>query len=238
MCGSCGQAATIDFGTTIIKDSFGTFDLLKTISSAPALPYSRDNRWTYFGLVNEPASTRPTGPDPHRSACGWTSDAPTARPIHSPIEKISGRQDRARAAGAGLPVGSYYGEPTGIVGLRLFPNPDFDEAARKPLGSRAVLQRPNLLPAEGPGAALSRRHVMRVLSCRARARRIRREIPKKPKWANLNSTVGAQYFRVDRIFVWNADQDQRHLPDVSTPIAPARSIPRWSPPTISSIRAR
>ena len=31
-----------------------------------------------------------------------------------------------------MPVGSYYGYATGIVGLRLFPNPDFDaEAAAK-----------------------------------------------------------------------------------------------------------
>ena len=42
------------FWDELIKDLFGTFDLLKTISSAPGLPYSRDNRWKYFGVVNEP----------------------------------------------------------------------------------------------------------------------------------------------------------------------------------------
>jgi hypothetical protein len=36
------------------------------------------------------------------------------------------------ARGKGVPVGSYYGEPTGVVGLRLFPNPDFDDAFRRP----------------------------------------------------------------------------------------------------------
>ena len=35
------------------------------------------------------------------------------------------------ADGSKLPVGSYFGYPTGIVGLRLFPNPDFDEAAKE-----------------------------------------------------------------------------------------------------------
>ena len=30
-----------------------------------------------------------------------------------------------------LPVGSYFGYATGIVGLWLFPNPDFDEEAAK-----------------------------------------------------------------------------------------------------------
>ena len=48
------------FWDTIIKHSFGTFDLLKTISSAPGLPYSRDNRWKYFGIVNEPCFVKPT----------------------------------------------------------------------------------------------------------------------------------------------------------------------------------
>ena len=38
---------------------------------------------------------------------------------------------RIGARGKTLPVGSYYGYPTGIVGLRLFPNPDFDEAAAR-----------------------------------------------------------------------------------------------------------
>ncbi len=30
--------------------------------------------------------------------------------------------------------------------------------------------------------------------------------PEAPQWENLSSTVGAQYFWVDRIFAWNADQ--------------------------------
>src|SRR6202521_4395401 len=34
--------------------TYGSFDLLKILSSYPGLKYSRDNRWNYFGLVNEP----------------------------------------------------------------------------------------------------------------------------------------------------------------------------------------
>ena len=40
------------------------------------------------------------------------------------------------ARGKNMPVGSYYGYATGIVGLRLFPNPDFDEAAAKKWDSK------------------------------------------------------------------------------------------------------
>ena len=39
---------------TMPNATFGAFDLLKTISSYPGSEYSRDNRWKYFGVVNEP----------------------------------------------------------------------------------------------------------------------------------------------------------------------------------------
>ena len=46
--------------------TFGNFDLLKILSSYPGLKYSRDNRWEYFGLVNEPCFSKATGPNPQR----------------------------------------------------------------------------------------------------------------------------------------------------------------------------
>src|SRR5205085_9141001 len=46
--------------------SFGALDLLKTISSNKGLWASRDNRWHYLGLVNEPCFEKATGPDPDR----------------------------------------------------------------------------------------------------------------------------------------------------------------------------
>ena len=35
-------------------DSAGILDFLKTVSNHPSLQYSRDSRWRYLGLVNEP----------------------------------------------------------------------------------------------------------------------------------------------------------------------------------------
>jgi hypothetical protein len=46
--------------------SFGALDLLKTLSSHPSLYFSRDNRWNYLGLVNEPCFEKATGPNPDR----------------------------------------------------------------------------------------------------------------------------------------------------------------------------
>src|SRR5712692_548120 len=51
----------------LTTDSLGALDFLKTVSSRPSLSkFSRDNRWSYLGLVNEPCFEKPTGPDPQR----------------------------------------------------------------------------------------------------------------------------------------------------------------------------
>src|ERR1700744_239579 len=111
------------FWDELIKDSFGTFDLLKTISSAPGLPYGRDTRWKYFGVVNEPCFDKPTAPDPKRFGLWLDRRRSDCDPDpFANVSKYRGVPMGARGQD-GLPVGSYYGEPTGIVGLRLFPNP-------------------------------------------------------------------------------------------------------------------
>ena len=36
--------------------------------------------------------------------------------------------------------------------------------------------------------------------------------PENPKWENINATVGSQYFWIDRIFAWEANPAQLHVP--------------------------
>jgi hypothetical protein len=54
------------FWDRITTDTFGQFDLLKTLSSHPDLPAQRSNRFAYLGLINEPCFEQATGPDPDR----------------------------------------------------------------------------------------------------------------------------------------------------------------------------
>ena len=118
------------FWDGLTHDTFGAFDLLKTISSHPKLKNWRGNRWNYLGLTNEPCFDEATGPDPERF--GLWLDRRRADCPPDPFgnaQKYPGIAIGAR--GKNLPVGSYYGEATGILGLRLFPNPKFDEAAAK-----------------------------------------------------------------------------------------------------------
>jgi hypothetical protein len=121
------------------KTTFGTLDFLKTLSSHPRLKFSRDNRWYYLGLVNEPCFRKPTeeylrGPLSHDNRCGLRLDRRIAD-SGCPPDPFENEQKypgiALGARGKPLPVGSFYGYATGIVGLRLFPKPDFDEEPAK-----------------------------------------------------------------------------------------------------------
>lgn len=191
------------FWDAITQSAFGAFDLLKIVSSHPELKYSRDNRFNYFGVINEPCFDKPTGPDPRRFGLWLDARQPgcAADPFAN-AAKYPGVAVGAR--GESEATGSYYGEPSGIVGLRLFPNPDFDAAAAKRWDPVRYYADPsyyldkNLVRPYRVGMSCGFCHVgPSPLSPPAD--------PEHPKWENLSSTVGAQYFWIDRIFNWAAD---------------------------------
>ena len=148
-----------------------------------------------------------------------------ARP---PQERLPGRSIRERnkypgvkigARGQPLPVGSFYGKASGIVGLRLFPNPDFDEAA-KTKWMDAIKENPNAFYTDK--TFYNNKNLVRPyrvgMSCGfchvGPAPSNPPKDPENPAWANLNSNPGAQYFWVDRIFIWNPENApaKLHLP--------------------------
>jgi hypothetical protein len=184
--------------------TFGAFDLLKILSSSPGLKYSRDNRWNYLGLVNEPCFTKATGPDPQRY--GLWFDTRTADCPADPFENATKYPGVAVGArGKNIPAGSYYGYPTGIVGLRLFPNPDFDEAAAKRWDADRFYNDPNYYLSKD--LVRPYRVGMSCGFCHVGPNPEKPPAnPEAPQWENLSGTVGAQYFWVDRILAWNADQ--------------------------------
>jgi hypothetical protein len=184
--------------------TFGSFDLLKILSSHPGLKYSRDNRWNYFGVVNEPCFTKATGPNSQRY--GLWLDARSSDCPADPFENAEKYRSVAIGArGKNIPVGSYYGYPTGIAGLRLFPNPDFDQAAAAQWNAERFYNDPDYYLSK----ELVRPYRVGV-SCGFCHIGPNPEKPpsnpEAPQWENLSSTVGAQYFWVDRIFAWNPDQ--------------------------------
>jgi hypothetical protein len=191
------------FWDQMVEHTMGNLDLLKILTSYPGLVYSRDNRWNYFGLVNEPCFQKATGPNPERFGLWLDTRAPgcAADPFENE-KKYPGVAIGAR--GKNIPAGSYYGYGTGIVGLRLFPNPAFNEAAQKAWDP----VRYNTDPSYYNSKDLVRpyRVGMSCGFCHVGPDPVRPPADaENPKWENLSSTVGAQYFWVDRIFNWRAD---------------------------------
>jgi len=185
------------------KSSVGTLDFLKSLSSHPKLKFSRDSRWNYLGLVNEPCFEKATGPDPQRY--GLWLDKRRADCPPDPFEnekKYPGVAIGAR--GKNLPAGSYYGYATGIVGLRLFPNPDFDEAAAQKWDAKRYYEDPDYYNSKD--LVKPYRVGMSCGFCHVGPNPVKPPADaENPKWENLSSNVGAQYLWIDRIFDWNAD---------------------------------
>ena len=186
--------------------SLGNLDLLKTISSHASLKNSRDNRWSYLGLVNEPCFKKATGPRTDRFGL-WLDErveGPGCGP--DPFEneqKYPGVKIGAR--GKNIPLGSYYGYATGVVGLRLFPNPNFDEAAQKRWDPERFYTDKSYY--NDKKLVKPYRVAMSCGFCHVGPNPSNPPTdPENPTWANLNSNPGAQYFWIERIFMFDQDE--------------------------------
>ena len=167
-CGSSGPAATIGSGTCCGRElRLARFAEDHLVASRRCRYSAATARWNYLGLVNEPCFKKATGPDPNRFGLWLDVRDPACPPDpFADADKYPGVRIGAR--GKTVPVGSYYGEPTGIVGLRLFPNPDFDEKAREEVGLRSATTAIRAYYySTRSRAAVPRRHVVRVLPRRA-----------------------------------------------------------------------
>ena len=192
--------------------TFGAFDILKIISSHPSQGYSRANRWDYLGLVNEPCFDKAPGPDKkHR---GLWLDVRGQGCAPDPFENASkypgvavGARGKPLGDGSTQPVGSFYGEATGIVGLRLFPNPAFDEKAAKAWDAEKYYTDPKYYNRQD--LVRPYRVGMSCGFCHVGPSPVKPpDDPANPKFANLSSSVGAQYMWVDRLFIHNANKPE------------------------------
>ena len=192
--------------------TFGAFDLLKIISSHPSQGYSRANRWEYLGLVNEPCFDNASGPDPAHKGLWLDARAKGCAP--DPFENASkypgvavGARGKPLGDGTTLPTGSFYGEATGIMGLRLFPNPAFDAIAAKEWNAERYYtdekyyNRQDLVRPYRVGMSCG--------FCHVGPSPVNPPLnPNAPTFANLSSSVGAQYMWVDRLFIHNANKPE------------------------------
>ena len=172
---------------------------------APGLPYSRDNRWTYLGLVNEPCFEQG---DRARSAAVRA----VARPARDPGCAADPFENEAKYPGVAVGArggrcrsGSYVRlRDAACSGCGCSPTPISTQAAAQAWDpvryytDPAYYQRSDLVRPYRVGMSCGFCHVG------PNPERPPAD-PEHPRWENISSLVGAQYFWVDRILAWNAD---------------------------------
>ena len=184
------------FWDYLARRSFGTFDLLKVLDSR-----NRPTRFKRYGLMNEPGFKQASAPDQY----GLWLDVP------------DGTQDGSYAADyrEGFPKEDFlrsYGYASGIVGLRLFPNPAFDAAAKKKWLD-AIAKNPNAFYADrkfyGDGnLVLPYRVGMACGFCHVAPHPLHPPAdPEHPAWRNLSSNIGNQYLKPAAVFVLPHNKD-------------------------------
>ena len=188
------------------RPTFGSFDLLKIVAPPPDSPLRRPTRWKWLGAVNEPCFRVADQPDASRFGLYFDQRDPACPPDpFADAAQYPGIKAGARgttfADGRTLPVGSYYGEPSGVVGLRIFPNPAFDEAAAKRWDPVRYYNDPRYY--QDPKLVRPYRIGMSCGFCHVGPSPTHPPAdPENPRWSELSSTVGAQYLWSDRLFFW------------------------------------
>ena len=171
--------------------------------------YGRHNRFAYLGLINEPCFREAAGPDPNHFGL-WIDQRDPKCPPDPFADGTKYAGARVGARGTTVPVGSYYGEPTGIVGLRLFPNPAFDDKARRRWNADRFYNDPSYY--FDKDLVRPYRVGMSCAFCHVGPNPIRPPAdPENPAWENLSSNVGAQFFWWDRVFNWRTEANEHSL---------------------------
>jgi hypothetical protein len=145
----------------IAVETNGQFDLIQAIDSR-----YRGERFKQFGVISDPDCKKATAPDVYGL---WVDDCSSP---NTP------------------PLGGVYGKSAGVIGLRIFPNPNFDASKWKIEDYRktpASMEPPYLV-----GMTCAMCHVgFNPLHPPSD--------PENPQWHNLNPGIGNQYFR-EQIF--------------------------------------
>src|SRR6266699_3276692 len=167
------------FWNQAAQDSFGLMDLLKMLDNRK---FPRSQRFKILGLMNEPGFRAATRPDEFGL---WLDE-----------------QIEPEPAGINEEV---YGKASGVLGFRLFPNPEFDEKARKKWDGKRFYEDPTyyndnkLVRPYRVGVACGSCHIAPNPSNPPAD-------PEDPRWENLASAIGNQYINEGKVFACNVEK--------------------------------
>jgi hypothetical protein len=163
------SAGNQQFWDEMARHSYGLADLLKTLDSR-----KRPVRFAEMGLINEPGFKQAAKPDEYGL---WLDEGPQQDGIDAKV----------------------YGRSTGVIGFRLFPNPDFDDAARKRWDPARFYDDPSYY--YDPHLVRPYRVGMTCGLCHVSPHPLNPPAdPANPAWENLASVIGNQYFREGKVF--------------------------------------
>jgi cytochrome c5 len=167
------------FWNQAAQDSYGLMDLLKMLDNRK---YPRGERFKTLGVVNEPGFRAASKPDEFGL---WLDEQVEPEPAGID-EKV-------------------YGKPSGVLGYRLFPNPEFNDEARKKWdGNRfmtdATYYNDNkLVRPYRVGVACGACHISPYPDNPPAD-------PENPRWENLASAIGNQYINEGKVFACNVEK--------------------------------
>lgn len=167
------------FWNQAAQDSFGLMDLLKMLDNRK---YPRGERFKTLGAVNEPGFRAASKPDEY----GLWLDEQTEPEPAGIDEKV-------------------YGKPSGVLGYRLFPNPDFNDEARKKWNGNRFVNDPTyyndnkLVRPYRVGVACGACHIAPYPNNPPAD-------PENPRWENLASAIGNQYINEGKVFACNVEK--------------------------------
>jgi hypothetical protein len=169
------------FWNQAAQDSYGLMDLLKMLDNRK---FPRSERFKTLGLVNEPGfkARAPNEPDEF----GLCLDKQTAQEPPGIDQNV-------------------YGKPSGVLGFRLFPNPDFNDEARKKWDGDRFMNDPTyyndnkLVRPYRVGVACGACHIAPNPSNPPAD-------PENPGWENLASAIGNQYINEGKVFACNVEK--------------------------------
>jgi hypothetical protein len=173
------SAGNQHFWNQAAQDSFGLIDLLKTLDNRK---YPRDERFKTLGVVNEPGFRAPSRPDEF----GLWLDEQTEPEPRGIDEKV-------------------YGKPSGVLGYRLYPNPEFNEEARRKWDGNRFMNDPTyyndnkLIRPYRVGVSCGACHISPNPSNPPKD-------PVNPRWENLASAIGNQYINEGKVFACNVEK--------------------------------
>lgn len=159
------------FWDYLARNAYGLIDFLKVIDSR-----KRPERFRSFGLMNEPGYREASAPDEF----GLFLDQPVSSAPDGSNPTVDGKS-------------------TGVIGFRLFPNPNFDEAARKRWDAQRYYNDPKYY--QDPKLVRPYRVGMTCALCHVSFHPLHPAPDvENPGWENLSATIGNQYLRTRGIF--------------------------------------